>query len=542
MTNAVPSSIQTDLVFCTLSSVYYLDAGITRNSMKHRRLPSLFLILSIASFGLVVQGQTTPAASNQKSANLPRIVERMKARLNAARITAGFPGAEIGFVFVDGETPEGKPKYVSGSIATGVSDLEAKTPLNTSDRLLAGSIGKTFVAALTLLLMQEGKLNLDDKIERWLGTQTWFGQLPNAKDITLRMLLNHSSGIENHVDISSFQKQMFKSASRNIKYEELIGYVLNKKPLFPAGQGYNYADTNYILVGMIIEKATGRTLYELIDERILKPNKLDRTIPANALSLPEVANGYLENKPVIVGGKFTINPQWEWAGGGFASTAEDLARWGNMLYSGEVLSPASLDQMIKSTTTGEGAGYGLGVMISRSKWGRSYGHDGEFPGYLSEVRYYTKYKITIVVMVNSDDTPGVNRFLASAVDDFAEIIIKATTSREVSQADQIKLKNLSEGWLSLIQTKNFDEAWNHLSDRLTARFTKETWAVTMHQFLDRAGELKTRKFSSLTYSDPVAEIVAIRYESSFTKVPTAAETLILEKQSGEWRISSYSIR
>src|SRR6185295_10812844 len=107
------------------------------------------------------------------------------------------------------------------------------------------------------------------------------------------MLLNHSSGIENHVETNSFQKQILKSGSRNIKYEELIGFVLDKKPLFPAGQGYQYADTNYILAGMVIEKATGKSLYDLIEERILKPNKLERTIPANALSLPEVANGYL---------------------------------------------------------------------------------------------------------------------------------------------------------------------------------------------------------------------------------------------------------
>jgi len=86
-----------------------------------------------------------------------------------------------------------------------------------------------------------------------------------------------------------------------------------------------------------------------------------------------------------------------------------------------------------------------------------------------------------------------------------------------------------------------DEAFNFVSDRLSARFTKESWATRMRQFLDQAGRIKNRTFNSIFYSDPVAETVTIRYESSFSKVPAATETLVLEKQAGEWRVSSYSI-
>ena len=509
--------------------------------MYDRRLPALLLLLLIATSGLRIDGQIASPDSRQVTPKLPRIIELLQAKLDASRRAAKFPGAQVGFVFVDGLTPEGRPRYVSGSVASGVADLQTNTILKTTDRLLAGSIGKTFVSALTLLLVQEGKLNLDDKIEKWLGNEPWFLKLPNAKDITLRMLLNHSSGIENHVDVESFEKQIKNSAGRDIKYEELIAYVLNKKPLFPAGGGFNYADTNYILVAMIIEKAMGKTLYELTAEKILKPYKLERTIPSNTLTLPEVSNGYFQNKPVIVGGKFTINPQWEWAGGGFASTAEDLARWASMLYGGEVLSNSSTDEMFKSTTTGEGAVYGLGVMITRSKWGRSYGHDGEFPGYLSDMRYYVKHKIAISVMVNSDETPRVNTFLSSAVDDFAEVIIKATTTRQLSQSDQAKLQKLTEGWLSLLDTGKYDESWDQLSQRLKNRFTKEAWSNVIHTFLDRTGKLKSRKLRSVVYSDPDAEIVAVDFESSFGKVATGSETILLQLENGEWKIASYTV-
>jgi CubicO group peptidase (beta-lactamase class C family) len=291
---------------------------------------------------------------------------------------------------------------------------------------------------------------------------------------------------------------------------------------------------------MIIEKVTGRSLYESIDEKILKPYKLDRTIPSNSLTLPEVANGYLDDGPVIVDGKFRINPQWEWAGGGFASTAEDLARWGNLLYGGEVLAPNTLDEMINSTSPGEGAVYGLGVMISRSNFGRTYGHDGEFPGYISDLRYYTKYRLTVALMINSEQQSVVDR-MGSAVDDFAQVIIRATSSRQVSESDLLKLKNLSETWLGLIYNGNMDEAWNSVSERLSSKFTKESWALRMNEFLEQAGRVRSRKFISMFYSDTVNEIVTLRYESSFSKLPKATETLVFEKEGGEWRVSSYSI-
>jgi D-alanyl-D-alanine carboxypeptidase len=483
---------------------------------------------------LFVYAAALPAqAQSVEDEKLARILQKVQSRLDELRASLKFPGATVGFALLSGR---------SAAVSTGVADLETKTQLKPSDRLLAGSIGKTFVAAVTLLLVQEGKLNLDETIERWLGNEKWFGQLPNAKDITLRMLLNHSSGIQNHVEDESFLKAMFKSSGREIKYEELIAYVLNKKPLFAAGKGYSYADTNYILIGMIVEKATGKTLYNEVTERILKPLKLDRTIPSNSLTLPQVANGYFQNKPVMTGGKFTVNPQWEWAGGGFASTAEDLARWAKALYGGDVLQKASLEEMLQSTTTGEGAGYGLGVEIVQSKWGKSYGHDGEFPGYLSDMRYFPKYKLAVAVQVNSDETPEVSRFMASAINDFAQIIIQETSSRKLSEADKIKLQTLTESWLKLIDTGKFAESWEELSAELKAKYVKEKWQSIIQSLTGKVGKMKTRRFKSIDYSDPEAEMVAVDFESSFTKIQTASETIILKLEAdGKWHLSSYSI-
>ena len=471
------------------------------------------------------------AADDEK---LARILRKVQSKLDEARIASKLPGATVGFTLPDGR---------SASVSTGLADVKTNTPLKPSDRLLAGSIGKTFVAAAALLLVEDGTLKLDERVERWLGGEKWFARLPNSKEITLRMLLNHSSGIRNHVDEGGFMRAILKnSAARNIAYEELVAYVLDKKPLFAAGRGYNYADTNYILAGMVIERATGRRLYELIAERILKPLKLERTIPSNSVVLPEVANGYLEGKPVIVGGRFTVNPQWEWAGGGFASTAEDLARWARALYGGEVLRRKSLEEMLGSTSVGEGAVYGLGVETVNTKWGKAYGHDGEFPGYLSDMRYFPKHGISVAVMVNSDVAEGVNRFLSSAVEEFAQLIIEETAARTLAEADKARLRELAEGWLKLVDAGRYEESWEGVSAELKAKYARERWRAALQPFLSKVGKIKARSFKSAGYSEPDAEVVAVAFESAFTKLRAGSETVMLKLEAdGRWRVASYTI-
>jgi len=505
-------------------------------SIMNNRLA--FVLLLTMSFGCAVYAQT-PASKFELPKNLPHILRKLQTHLDHARVTTKFPGAQIGFTWIDAEAPG--TRYYSGSVASGMSDVEHGTALKNSDRLLAGSIGKTFVAVVSLMLVEQGKLNLDEKISTWLGNESWFSRLPNTKDITLRMLLNHSSGIPDHVETPAFEKAMLKSAARDIDYSELIGYVINKKPLFPAGQGYSYADTNYILAGMIIEKASGKTLYTLVDELILKPHKLQRTIPSNALVLPEVSNGYINDEPVIVNGRFTINPQWEWAGGGFASTAEDLSRWAAMLYSGEILKQKSLDQMFNSTTKDEGANYGLGVMITNSKWGRAYGHDGSFPGYVSVMRYYPKFHLAIAVMVNSDETPEVNSFVSTAVDDCAAYIIKDLIGRELSLDQQENLKQFATSWLNLIDIEHYAESWQQLGNKLKSKYNESTWPKALRPLLSQAGKIKKRTFRNVSYSDSQGETVIVEFDSSFANATKTREIVTMIQEEGQWRVVGYSI-
>ncbi len=509
--------------------------------MKARFIAPL-LITSLFFHAAQIAGQSTDQISTQERTKVSMMAARLRSRMDGMRRLSRFPGIEVGFSYVDGVTPDGRPKVISGSVSSGVLDSATGTALTTTDRMPIGSVANTFLAALALQLAEKGQLKLNEKISLWLGSEPWFAQLPNANDITLNMLLNQSSGIENHAANSNFQKAWLKSAGRNITRAELIGYVLNKKPLFPAGSDYAYSETNYVLAGMIIEKVTGKPLIDSITETFIKPNKLDRTAPANSLAIPGVATGYLKGKPVIVDGKFTINPQWEWASGTFVSTAEDTARWASLLYSGDVLSASSKDEMVNSMTTGEGIIYGLGVVIARSKWGRTYGHDGEFPGYLSEIRYYTKHKLAISMLVNSEETPEAGRFLTSAMDDFAEVIIQATTEPQTISVDRDQMQKVAESWLGLIDAGDFDKAWEQVSARLKMRMSKNVWESMIRNSQRENGKLKGRKLVAVVSPRSERKQVTVQFDTQFAKLESATESIVLLLEDGEWLVASYSIR
>lgn len=141
---------------------------------------------------------------------------------------------------------------------------------------------------------------------------------------------------------------------------------------------------------------------------------------------------------VIIDGTFVINPQMEWTGGGFASTAEDLARWAKLLYEGKVLTKGTLDQLLNGVEAKEGRGsgpgnkYGLAVQIRQTEWGVSYGHGGWFPGYLSEMEYFPDHKVAIAIQFNTDNSRALKKGPVAYVADFARIVIEALAQKKVA--------------------------------------------------------------------------------------------------------------
>jgi D-alanyl-D-alanine carboxypeptidase len=440
------------------------------------------------------------------------------------------PGATAAVLLSDGRTC---------AAAAGTVGTPNDRKLTTKDPILAGSIGKTFVSALALQLVEEGKLGLDDKMSKWLGDRPWFTRLPNAAGITVRMLMNHSSGIPNHVETDAFFKASSKAPDRDVPFEYLLTFILDKKPLFPAGKGYTYSDTNYILLAMIEEAITGTTMYDEVARRFLMPQKLEQTSPSNR-NLDPAVHGFYEGQPVVKNGRLMINPQWEWAGGGFYSTPTDLVRWAGALYGGKVLNKSSFDELIHSTAPGDGKNYGLGVEIAHRKWGDIYGHDGEWPGYLSLMRYYPKFGVAVATQINAAGTPEAEAYPDALADDIADLFIEEMVLDKVSDADKRTFEAPVMAWLHLIDAGKFAESWDGISAELKAKYTRSAWPDAMKPFLNRTGSFKDRQLKSIVRTDD--RTITVDFMSRFSKLPVARETVSLKREAdGQWRIGGYSI-
>jgi D-alanyl-D-alanine carboxypeptidase len=363
------------------------------------------------------------AKPGTQAAPTPSVAKkRLQAAFESLHDAGKFPGGTAGFVLADG---------TSFAIATGVSDPTAPTPMTISDRMLMGSVGKTYVAAVALQLVQERRLALTDKLGKWLGSADWFARLPNGRDITVRMLLNHTSGLAGYESSEKFTADVSRQPDKTWRPEELIAYILDSKPPFAAGSGWQFSDTNYIVLGMIIERVTGSTYYAELGRRLLVPFKLKDTVPSDSRTIPGLVPGFAgPDSPfggtdrTIRDGRFAINPQFEWTGGGLASTSLDLARWGKVLYEGRAFNKLMLGEMVQGVAAklGPGIRYGLGVMIRPTPLGISYGHSGSFPGYLTEMAYFPDLRVAIAVQVNSSAPGATGKPLATYLADFAQIL------------------------------------------------------------------------------------------------------------------------
>ena len=357
-----------------------------------------------------------PAAS---AASVSTVRTRVQATLDSIRAGGAFPGMSAGIALPDGQVL---------SLATGLSDTALRTPLGPDALLLAGSVGKTYVAAVALQLVSEGKLSLDEPISTYLGTEPWFSRLPNAAAITVRMLMNHTSGLVRYEFKPEFTRDLTANPDKVWRPAELVAYILDTEAPFPAGGGWDYSDTSYIVLGMIIERVAGATLNDEIARRLLRPLTLTRTVPSDRREIPGLAQGYAGpgnpfggTDAMIVNGKFAINPQFEWAGGGYAVSGGDLARWAKALYEGRAFDRSLVAAMVDGVPAklGPEARYGLGVIVRPTPLGPSWGHSGFFPGYVTEMRYFPEHRIAVAFLINTSVPGALGRAPGAVIDALA---------------------------------------------------------------------------------------------------------------------------
>jgi D-alanyl-D-alanine carboxypeptidase len=267
-----------------------------------------------------------------------------------------------------------------------------------ADRSRVGSITKTFVGTLILELVDQHKLSLDEPISRW------FPQVPDGQSITIRDLGDMSSGITSYTTDSAFMDRYFTHPTAPWNPDQLIadGVALPRQPWAP-GHGFNYSDTNYVMLGRIIEKVTRKPLADVMRSMLFKPLGMNASSYPTSNRLPKpFLNGYTIQSSTL--GNVIDSTNWTptaAAGAGQAvSTVPDLLKWARDVGTGALLKPATQRQRLipnPASRSGKRAYlFGLGI---DNGW---LSHEGEIPGYNTEIAYLPSLKATIVVIANSD--------------------------------------------------------------------------------------------------------------------------------------------
>lgn len=364
-------------------------------------MPGLTLVTVIALLLVSCNGiKQVKTGSNVEMTGL------LQARLDSLTENQILPGVTLSVRLSDG---------TNISLASGLADVENEIAMKPDDIMLSGSVGKTYVSAVVLKLYEQGLIDLKAKAIAYLQDADWFKNIRNAPGITVEMLLNHTAGIPEYV----YQKELWQAISENRdkewSVEERLAFITDEPPANSPGEGWAYADSHYLILGLIIEKVTGRTYYDVLDEMILGPCSLKHTFHSDRRSIPGLIPGYtnlteefLLPHRVLNDNMYAFNPQMEWTGGGLASSVSDLTLWARQLYGGSVLKPETMKLMLTpapyETTLFEGAGYGLGSFIAETDGVKYYGHTGFCPGYITYVQYLPDYNIALALQVNDDSS------------------------------------------------------------------------------------------------------------------------------------------
>jgi D-alanyl-D-alanine carboxypeptidase len=294
--------------------------------------------------------------------------------------------------------------------ASGKADLHNEVAMKPCNLTRVGSTVKTFTATVLFLLQEEGKLDLDDKLADHLHSEH-LAKIPNAEIATLRQCLQHSSGIYNYIWNLRFQTASLNDLIRPWDADDLLQFAHNQGPNFAPGEDVSYSNTNYILLGLMIEEMEGKPLHQVFEERIFAPVGMSSTLFAGKNPVPSnIARGYVDIYSNLNVMESTYYSGWDYytADGGLISNAHDMCLFFRSLHQGEILGAASLAEMLTWQTAKETdpaffpIQYGLGIFRIETPKGVAYMHSGDAIGYYANMLYFPADSTTIVYAVNSN--------------------------------------------------------------------------------------------------------------------------------------------
>ncbi|OKK18480.1 beta-lactamase [Streptomyces sp. CB00455] len=326
-----------------------------------------------------------------ESEPFPELTPAVAAQLDGA-VRKVMDRAEVPGVMVALSAP-GKGEYVR---AFGVADKATGAPMRTGLNMRIGSETKTFTVTAVLQLVDGGRVGLDDPIGKYVDG------VPNGDRITLRELAGMRSGLFNYSEDEGFFKALTSDPRRPFTPRELLDYSFRHPVQFAPGAEFEYCNTNLVLLGLVVEKVTGKPLASSINDRVVGPAGLRHTLFPTGAEFPAPhAHGYTNQ---TASGKTEDatdwNPSWGWAAGAMISDLADLRSWAKTLATGTLLTPATQAERLKVSPAGNlpDTGYGLGI-FDVDGW---IGHNGSLPGYESLTVYLPQSRATLVVLLNTD--------------------------------------------------------------------------------------------------------------------------------------------
>jgi D-alanyl-D-alanine carboxypeptidase len=343
--------------------------------LRPRNLLAVFVLFAAS----LLQARASPPISAE-------LREKVDAIVRQALTTTGIPSASIALV------QGGAITYLQ---AYGDGRIEPPTPALLSMRYSIGSISKQFTATAVLLLAEQGKLSLDDHVSRFVPNLT------RGNEVTIRELLSHTSGYQDYWPQDYVPPFMLEVVTADKILDQWA-----RKPLdFDPGTEWQYSNTNFVIAGLIVEKASGEPLLQFLSEHIFAPLRMKSVMNIDQNRLTETdAAGYL---------RYALGPPrlapkegkgWLFAAGELAMPAEDLAKWDISMINQTVLQPASYAQMEKEVVLNNGLGtrYGLGVDVRQEFGQRAIEHGGEVSGFTAHNMVFPDARMAVVVLVNED--------------------------------------------------------------------------------------------------------------------------------------------
>jgi D-alanyl-D-alanine carboxypeptidase len=302
---------------------------------------------------------------------------------------------------------EGRGDWFGGS---GRADPARSAKLDPNARFRIGSISKTFTATLAMQQVERGQLNLDDKISKW------FPNFPRANAITVRQLLNHTSGIPDYLRHPSTDR-----ISRGpVDPQRFVDLAAGMKRTSKPGQEFNYSNTNYTMASMILEKTGGKPIHEQLRENILEPLGMKDTFldGKETIPAPGMVRGTVPARSGFKDVTNDVHPSALWGDGGLVSNTSDLLRFSRGLFGGKLVSAESLRQMTTPPTLANGrrSAYGLGLRVQRTPEGPRYSHYGLVPGFTASLSYLPSRGLHLATMTNTEVDPPYSGRIADGIE------------------------------------------------------------------------------------------------------------------------------